>query len=83
MWTIYSSAFWEENMKKEHTDIKLIAIAFTIGSLLTMLAYTTILKPAKLSPTAQWCIANPKYADWAKARHEKVLKAAEEVYLEK
>lgn len=40
-------------------------------------------KEIRLSATTQWCQDNPEYADWAKQRYEKVLKAAKEVYLEK
>lgn len=67
----------------KHTDIKPILIALILGLVIGASATAFFMKPKPLSATAQWCISNPKYADWAKQRHEKVLKAAEEVYLEK
>lgn len=70
-------------MKHQHIDFKHLVIAFVLGALISGSVAASILRPKPLSASAQWCIANPKYADWAKARHEKVLKAAEEVYLEK
>ena len=70
-------------MKKEHINKKALVISFILGFLLAGGLSAYCMRPVKQPPIVQWCVGNQRFCEWAKARHEKVLKAAEEVYLEK